>query len=120
MAVLAGARAGQPIPTGEGGSVLVPFGGASHDWAAVELGAWLALNTDASLRLAGASGAYGGRDASRLLASASLAVQRAFSVPAEPLLVDPDPDALVATAQDCGSGGGGAHRALAAGGPGPL
>jgi DNA-binding SARP family transcriptional activator len=102
VAVLAGARAGQPVPTGEGGSVLVPFGGASHDWAAVELGAWLALNTDAPLRLAGASGSYGGRDASRLLASASLAVQRAFGVPAEPLLVDPDADALAAAAENAG------------------
>ena len=102
VAVLAGNRAGQPVPTGEGGSVLVPFGGASHDWAAVELGAWLALNTDAPLRLAGASGSYGGRDASRLLASASLAVQRAFGVPAEPLLVDPDADALAAAAENAG------------------
>jgi DNA-binding SARP family transcriptional activator len=102
VAVLAGARAGQPVTTGERGSVLVPFGGASHDWAAVELGAWLALNTDAPLRLAGASGGYGGRDASRLLASASLAVQRAFGVPAEPLLVDPDADALAAAAENAG------------------
>ena len=73
------------------GAVLVPFGGASHDWAAVELGAWLALTTGAPLRLAGASDGYGGRDASRLLASASLAVQHALGVPAEPLLVAPDP-----------------------------
>jgi hypothetical protein len=90
------------VPTGRRGPVLVPFGGASHDWAAVELGAWLALNTDAPLRLAGASGSYGGRDASRLLASASLAVQRAFGVPAEPLLVDPDADALAAAAENAG------------------
>ena len=78
--------------------VLVPFGGTSHDWAAVELGAWLARNTGAPLRLAGAAEGAEGRDASRLLASASLAVQHAFGVPAEPLLVDPDAEALVVAA----------------------
>jgi hypothetical protein len=46
--------------------------------------------------------ADGGRDASRLLASASLAVQRALGVAAEPLLVEPGPEALVAAAKDAG------------------
>ena len=45
------------IVVGEGppgtGPVLVPFSGAEHDWAAVELGAWLALALDRPLRLAG-------------------------------------------------------------------
>jgi hypothetical protein len=82
------------------GAVLVPFSGASHDWAAVELGAWAARNTAAPLRLAGAAAGRDGRDASRLLANASLAVQRAFGVPAEPLLVEPDADALLAAAAD--------------------
>ena len=98
VAVVAGARTWPAGSGGERGGVLVPFGGASHDWAAVELGAWLALTTGAPLRLAGASDGYGGRDASRLLASASLAVQHALGVPAEPLLVAPDADALVAAA----------------------
>ena len=40
-----------------------------------------------------------GRDASRLLASASLAVQRALGVHAEPLLVEPDAQALVDAAR---------------------
>ena len=35
------------------GPVLVPFAGAEHDWAAVELGAWLARARGAALRLAG-------------------------------------------------------------------
>jgi hypothetical protein len=80
------------------GPVFVPFGGASHDWAAIELGAWLARNTGAPLQLAGVAGSTDGRDASRLLASASLAVQHALGVPAEPLLVAPEADALVAAA----------------------
>jgi len=52
------------------------------------------------LQLAGPSEA--GRDSSRLLASASLAVQRALGVPAEPVLVEPGPDALVAAADHAG------------------
>jgi DNA-binding SARP family transcriptional activator len=85
-----------------GGPVLVPFAGAAHDWTAVEIGAWLARNSKQPLRLAGASTSSAGRDASRLLASASLAVQHALGVPAEPLLVDPEPEALVAAATDAG------------------
>jgi DNA-binding SARP family transcriptional activator len=83
--------------------VLVPFGGAVHDWAAVELGAWLARNTSSALQLVGASEGARGRDASRLLANASLAVQHAFGVPAEPLLVEPDAEALLAAASDAGA-----------------
>jgi DNA-binding SARP family transcriptional activator len=87
--------AGEPAP----GPVLVPFAGTDHDWSAIELGAWLAGSWQAPLRLAGPA-VEGGRDASRLLASASLAVQRALGVAAEPLLVDPGPDALVAAAAE--------------------
>ncbi len=81
-----------------GGGVIVPFGGGEHDWAAVELGAWLAAATDESLRLVGArtDPRHGGRDASRLLADASLAVQRLVGVAAEPALVDPGSGGLVA------------------------
>jgi hypothetical protein len=79
------------------GPVLVAFAGADHDWAAVELGAWFSRRTGATLLLAG-SLAGNGRDASRLLANASLAVQRALGVAAEPLLIEPHPDALVAAA----------------------
>ena len=37
------------------GPVLVPFGGGEHDWAAVELGAWLAKANGMPLRLVGAA-----------------------------------------------------------------
>jgi DNA-binding SARP family transcriptional activator len=84
------------------GPVVVPFAGAAHDWTAVEIGAWLARNSGEPLQLAGASTSTEGRDASRLLANASLAVQHALGVPAEPLLVDPEPEALVAAAEDAG------------------
>ena len=82
-----------------GDAVVVPFTGAEHEWSAIELGAWFALGTELPLVLAGASSGAGGSDASRVLASASLAVQRAFGVHAEPLLVEPTAEALVAATQ---------------------
>jgi DNA-binding SARP family transcriptional activator len=94
VAVLTG---GEPAA----GPVLVPFAGTDHDWSAIELGGWLAGGWQMPLRLAGPA-VEGGRDASRLLASASLAVQRALGVAAEPFLVEPGPEALVAAAEEAG------------------
>jgi DNA-binding SARP family transcriptional activator len=79
------------------GPLLVPFTGAEHDWSAIELGAWIAQSQDCALLLAGPVERE--RDASRLLASASLAVQRSLGVQAEPLLVDPGVDGLLAAAE---------------------
>jgi DNA-binding SARP family transcriptional activator len=86
-----------PLARTDGEGVLVPFGGGEHDWAAVELGAWLATANAEPLRLVGArAGAQpGDRDASRLLADASLAVQRLVGIAAEPLLVDPTAGGLL-------------------------
>ena len=84
------------------GPVLVPFAGAEHDWAAIEVAAWLARAHARPMRLAGAATAPDGRDASRLLASASLALQRALGVDAEPVLVEPSPAALVVEAGRAG------------------
>src|SRR5581483_6654648 len=69
------------------GPVLVPFAGSEHDWGAIEVAAWLARAVQAPLRLAGPVVAHA--DASRLLANASLAVQRALGIAAEPLLIEP-------------------------------
>jgi hypothetical protein len=80
----------------DSGPILVPFTGAEHDWAAVEIAAWIARSHGVSLRLAGPVEAD--RDASRLLARASLAVQRALGVDAEPLLVERGVESLVAAA----------------------
>jgi nucleotide-binding universal stress UspA family protein len=81
----------------------VPFSGAEHDWAALEVGAWLARALSRPLQLAGASTGIAGRDASRLLASASLALQRALNIHGEPVIVDPTPDAVLAVAADAGA-----------------
>lgn len=88
---------GSSIDWESGQGVLVPFGGGEHDWTALELGAWLASAGGAVLRLVGTKTdpRHGQRDASRLLADASLAVQRVVGVEAEPLLVEPTEQALV-------------------------
>ena len=82
---------------GRGAGVFVPFGGGEHDWAALELAAWLSSAMSAPLRLVGtrADLLRGQRDASRLLADASLAVQRVVGVEAEALLAEPTEEALV-------------------------
>lgn len=82
------------------GPVVVPFVGAEHDWAAIELGAWAAGALETLLLVAGPRQGPGGRDASRLLANASLAVQRTLDVAAEPLLLDPGPAALLAAVEE--------------------
>jgi DNA-binding SARP family transcriptional activator len=72
------------------GAVIVPFGAGGHDWAALALGSWVARATGAPLRLIGtASRGEDARDASRLLADASLIVQRIAGIAAEPLLGGP-------------------------------
>jgi DNA-binding SARP family transcriptional activator len=81
------------------GPVLVPFAGGDHDWAAVEVGAWIAGAEDVPLRLAGpAEGTE--RDASRALASVSLAVQRIIGIATEPVLIAPAAQDVLTAAQD--------------------
>jgi DNA-binding SARP family transcriptional activator len=89
---------------GPDGPVLVPFGGAEHEWAAAEVGAWIARSTAVPLRLLGtaADPERGRRDASRLLASASLAVQQVSGVVAEPVIVGPGPGGVVEASRGAG------------------
>ena len=81
--------------------IVVPFGGTAHDWAALELGAWLARARRTGLVVAGpfiqASDDVP-RDASRLLADACLVVQRMLGVDAAPRLVAPSAAALITAA----------------------
>jgi hypothetical protein len=83
--------------------VLVPFGAGEHEWSALELGAWLASARGEALTLLGTAGseAQGRRDASRLLASAALAVQQLAHVSTEPLLVPPGPRGVIEAAAAC-------------------
>ena len=83
--------------------MLVPFGGAEHDWAALELGAWIASSYGAPLRLLGAAaGEEGRRDASRLLGNASLVLQQLAGIPAEPLLIEPGREGVLRAAEAAG------------------
>jgi DNA-binding SARP family transcriptional activator len=85
----------------DGGIVYVPFGGGEHDWSALELAAAIGRAHGYELRLVGTGGAPSGRrDASRLLADASLALQRACGVVAVPVLAPPTADALLAVVED--------------------
>ena len=71
------------------GPVVTPFGGVEHDWSAIELAAWLAASLGTTLSLLGtkADPALGRRDASRLLARASLLVQQVIGIVTEPVLI---------------------------------
>jgi DNA-binding SARP family transcriptional activator len=86
------------------GPIVLPFGAAEHDWAALELAAWLARSTESPLRLIGAASdtRTDGHDASRLLADASLIVQRTAGVQAEPLLARPGRASVAALAEGAG------------------
>jgi DNA-binding SARP family transcriptional activator len=85
------------------GPVMVPFGAGRHDWAALELGAWVARALDVPLRLIGTTDrGQHGRDASRLLADASLIVQRTAGIVAEPQLASPGRRGIAAQAEGAG------------------
>ena len=130
LAVLVGAT---PELAG-GGAVFVPFGGGEHDWAALELAGWLASATASRLRLVGtrADPRRGRRDASRLLADASLAVQRLVGVETEPVLAEPSEDGLLKAVETAAivvagiseqwrrEGIGASRRALVRGGRAPT
>jgi hypothetical protein len=84
------------------GAVVTPFGGAEHEWAAIEVAAWLAQSLGTTLRLVGteADPALGRRDASRLLARASLLVQQVVGIATEPVLVPPGEEGVLAASRD--------------------
>jgi Kef-type K+ transport system membrane component KefB len=97
------AKEGDEIIVGPGQPVVVPFGGAEHDWAALELGSWLAASTGAPVKLLGAAGQTDeGKSVTRMLADAGLLVQQATGVATEPLMVAGGRDGIVEAAQGAG------------------
>jgi Kef-type K+ transport system membrane component KefB len=127
------AREGVAVSPGPDRSVMVPFGGADHDWAALELATWIAAASGAPLRLLGSSGRReDGRDAGGLLANASLVVQQFAGVSAEPILAEPGRDGILAAAAEAGllvvglserwrkEGLGETRRAIARSAPAPI
>jgi Kef-type K+ transport system membrane component KefB len=97
------AREGDRVLPGPRAPVVVPFGGAEHDWAALELGAWTSVATGAPLRLLGAAGETDERTrVTRLLADAGLLVQQLAGVVAEPLVAEPGREKIVEVAGEAG------------------
>ena len=86
------------------GPVIVPFGASEHEWAALELGAWLAGTRETRLEVLGTAGdsETGQRDASRLLADASLLLQRGLGVSPDVQLVSPGHRGVLEASRDGG------------------
>jgi Kef-type K+ transport system membrane component KefB len=94
-------REGAEIGIGAGGPVVVPFGGAEHDWSALELGAWLASASGAPLKLLGVAGTTDEAPAvRRRLDDAGMLVREFASVSPEPVVVEPGGAGLLAAADD--------------------
>jgi Bacterial transcriptional activator domain len=87
---------------GSSGPIVTPFGGVDHDWGAIELAAWLAGSLGTALRLVGTEPDEAGdrRDASRLLARASLLVQQVVGIVTEPVLAAPGENGVLWAAHD--------------------
>ena len=83
-------------------AVMVPFGGGDHDWAALELAAWIASSTEAPLKLLGAGNGNGGGDASKVLDSAALVVRQLAGIETEPLLVNLSNGGIVPATEGAG------------------
>jgi hypothetical protein len=97
------AREGVEVTAGPDNPVVVPFGGAEHDWASLELGAWIAAATGAPLKTLGATGDTEERSrVTRLLGDAGLLVQQYAGVPTEPVVAEPGREGILAAAEGAG------------------
>jgi Kef-type K+ transport system membrane component KefB len=102
VAVLVAREGERVVPSAERG-VLVPFGGAEHDWAALELGAWIAAATGAPLRMLGAAGQTDDqKKATRLIGDASMLVQQYAGISAEPVMASPGREGIIEAAEGSG------------------
>ena len=80
-------------------AIVVPFGGTDHDWTAVELATWVAQAHEVPVRLVGVDRG-GGHDASSLLASVSLILQRVAGITVQHILAEAGEEGLVRAAED--------------------
>ena len=97
------AKEAQTVVPGPEAAVIVPFGGAEHDWAALELGAWIASAHDAPLKLLGAAGETEDRTkVTRLLGDAGLLVQQYAGISALPVVADSGREGIVDAAGGAG------------------
>ena len=96
-------RQREAIEIGPDKPVLVPFGGAEHDWSALELGTWLASATGAPLKMLGVAGRTDdGTSVTRMLADAGLLAQQATGIRTDPLVVEGGRDGIIAAASGAG------------------
>jgi Kef-type K+ transport system membrane component KefB len=98
VGVLVG-REGARIGVGPGAPILVPFGGAEHDWSALELGAWLASAAGATLKLLGAGIPDDAAAVKRRLDDAGLLVREVAHVNTESVVVQNGRDGIIAAAR---------------------
>jgi hypothetical protein len=97
------AREDEVVVPGPGSAVVVPFGGAEHDWAALELGAWIASANGAPLKLLGAAGESEERvKVTRLLGDAGLLVQQYAGIAATPMVAELGREGIVEAAAGAG------------------
>lgn len=97
------AKEGQSAVPGPEAAVIVPFGGAEHDWAALELGAWIASANGAPLKLLGAAGESEERTrVTRLLGDAGLLVQQYVGLAPLPVVADSGREGIVEAAAGAG------------------
>jgi Kef-type K+ transport system membrane component KefB/nucleotide-binding universal stress UspA family protein len=102
VAVLVARESAEVVP-GPERTVLAPFGGAEHDWAAVELSAWIASATGAPLKLLGtADDAEEVDRVSRMLADASLLIQAYAGIGAEPVIAQEGRQGVIEAAAEAG------------------
>jgi hypothetical protein len=97
------AKEGADVRPGPERPVVVPFGNAEHDWAALELGAWIASATGASLKLLGAAGTTDeGPRVQRMLGDAGILVQQYAGIQAEPIVAEAGREGIVEAATGAG------------------
>ena len=97
------AKEGQSVLPGPSDGVVVPFGGGEHDWAALEIGAWIGSATGAPLRLLGAAGQTEERArVTRMLGDAGLLVQQYAGIQAEPVMAEEGREGLIEVASGAG------------------
>ena len=82
--------------------ILVPFGGAEHDWSALELGSWLSASTGAPLKLLGAAGRSDEGGRSRACSPTRACGPAGDGVAAEPLVVHGGREGIISAASGAG------------------
>lgn len=96
------AREDAELLTARDRPIIVPFGGAEHDWAALELAAWLGATAGMTLKLLGAAGQSDEGRVTRLLGDAGLLVQHYAGVSAQPVVAEPGRDGILEAARGAG------------------